>query len=418
MSLSRTSDPSPSDGPSSLTTVPSSPHHSANTPSSHRIRSPIQELDEPSAELDDDHHNPVDPDHIAEVPEAQHDDDQADIDVPKLSQTLRLLANNIAKSSSSKPKSGVKPRAPDTFDGMDPSKLDTFIFQVSMYVAARSDDFRDHESRVTFAMSYLKGTPLDWFQTELSQAIDDGDEVPAWFRSFKSFTNELKRLFGPRDPVTDAMTALENLRYKDSTKATRYSVDFNRHARRSGWNDQALTRQYYKGLPDRIKDEIARLGKPADLKGLQDLVGAIDQRHWERQSEINRDRKAASSSQASGSNKASTSDSRSSTTQTSGSKPNSQSSSKKPEQRKFTPAPSTASASSKPAISDMLGPDGKLKPEERKRRMDNRLCLRCGDAGHTVTDCPRTSKPKPKGRAASASATASSSSGPSGSGKA
>jgi hypothetical protein len=45
-----------------------------------------------------------------------------------------------------------------------------------------------------------------------------------------------------------------------------------------------------------------------------------------------------------------------------------------------------------------------LKPEERQRRMENNLCLRCGKAGHTVNNCSVTTKAKPKGRAATVSA--------------
>jgi hypothetical protein len=56
----------------------------------------------------------------------------------------------------------------------------------------------------------------------------------------------------------------------------------------------AVTRQYYKALPDRLKDEIARIGKPTDLHDLQDLVATLDQRYWERQSEISHDRKPVS----------------------------------------------------------------------------------------------------------------------------
>jgi len=53
---------------------------------------------------------------------------------------------------------------------------------------------------------------------------------------------------------------------------------------------------YYKGLPDRLKDEIAHLGKPSSLKALQDIVATLDQRYWECQTEINQDKKSASAS--------------------------------------------------------------------------------------------------------------------------
>ena len=52
-------------------------------------------------------------------------------------------------------------------------------------------------------------------------------------------------------------------------------------------------------------------------------------------------------------------------------------------------------------IADLLRADGKLKPKERKHHLDNKLCLRCGRAGHSVADC----NPKPKGRAATVTAT-------------
>ena len=337
------------------------------------------------------------------------DSSEPEDDVPNLALSLKLLAKKISKLPQSKSSSAIKPRTPDTFDGTDPNKLETFIFQVSMYIAARSNDFCDDESRVTFALSYLKSTPLDWFQTELSHGLTSGGKFPPWFTSYTKFIAELQRLFGPRDPINDATTALEALRYKDSSKAARYTLEFNRHARRTGWNDAALTRHYYKALPDRLKDEIARIGKPTDLHDLQDLVATLDQRYWERQSEISRDRKPASSNN---NNKPSDnrtdhrSDSRTNNAQASGSRSNNQQQqSNSKDQKKASPSNQPSSSSSKPAnksnsISDILGPDGKLKPEERQRRMDNKLCLRCGSTGHVAHDCTVQSKPRPKGRAA------------------
>jgi len=82
--------------------------------------------------------------------------------------------------------------------------------------------------------------------------------------------------------------------------------------------------------------------------------------------------------------------------------------SKNKDQKKPTPPANTPSSSSgtKPnSIADMLGPDGKLKPEERQRRLDNNLCLHCAKFGHTVPNCPIQSKAKPKGRAATVAAT-------------
>lgn len=361
-------------------------------------------------QVEEPHEDPHTPD--AEEPHdpflPQEDDPEPDAPGERdLAQALELLANKIAgmPSASSKSKSQVKPRVPDTFDGSDPGKLETFIFQCNMYLALRSSDFPDDEARVTFALSYLKGSPQDWFQSEISHVASEGGKLPEWFDDYTVFTQELKRLFGPRDPITDAMNSLENLRYRDSGKATRYTIDFNRHARKTGWNEQALLRQYYKGLPDRLKDEIARLGKPAGLKALQDLVATLDQRYWERQAEINRDKKSASASTST--NKPTSSDKSSAGQQSNnGQKQDNRQQQGKKDQKKpaTATAPATPSTSDKNSIAHLLGPDGKLKPEERQRRLDNKLCLKCGKQGHMANDCPTKSN-KPKGRAATATPT-------------
>jgi len=274
-----------------------------------------------------------------------------------------------------------------------------------MYLAIRSGDFPDDEARVTFALSYLKGSPQDWFQSEISHVAAEGGRLPAWFTDYPTFQQELKRLFGPRDPITDAMTSLEGLRFKDTGKATRYTIDFNRHARKTGWNEQALLRQFYKGLPDRLKDEIARLGKPSGLKALQDLVATLDQRYWERQSEINRDKKTASTSAA----KPTSSDKSSGGQQSNGSKQDNRQQNNKNKDQKKPATPTTPATSDKNSIAKLLGPDGKLKPEERQRRLDNKLCLRCGKGGHMASDC--TIPSKAKGRAATATPAAAPASG-------
>jgi hypothetical protein len=100
------------------------------------------------------------------------------------------------------------------------------------------------------------------------------------------------------------------------------------------------------------------------------------------------------------------SDSRVNNSQASGSKSNNQQQAKPKDQKKpFSSNNSNYSSSSKPAnksnsISDILGPDSKLKPEESQRRMDNKLCLCCSGIGHIAHDCTIQSKPKTKGCAA------------------
>src|SRR5579863_7809530 len=322
----------------------------------------------------------------------------------KLASAVELLTSKLSSITERKPKSTVKPRAPDVFDGTDPAKLETFLFQLSMYFSTCRDNFRDDESRVTFAISYLKGIPLDWTQDEFSQSLVEDDVEPSWFFDYSEFTKELKRMFGPRDGAADAAASLERLRFKDNAKAIRFNLDFNRHARKTGWNEATLSRSYYNSLPTRLKDELARLDRPDDLPGLQELVAKINCRYWERQSKIHREKQAAVPNTK-----------KTSTTPTSENPDPPTRQNRTPKEGSSNPAPqknanqkgasggsSSGQGKNSPSIADVLGPDGKLKPEERKRCLDHNLCLRCGGSGHKVDACPRVPKPRPRGRATNA----------------
>jgi len=104
-------------------------------------------------------------------------------------------------------------------------------------------------------------------------------DFPKWFVSYPTFTTELQCLCRPWDLVADTTNTLEALKYRDNTKAACYTIEFNQHAHRTDWNEVAFARQYYKGLPERLKDEIAHIGKPAELRPLQELVATLDQRY-------------------------------------------------------------------------------------------------------------------------------------------
>jgi len=172
-----------------------------------------------------------------------------------------------------------------------------------------------------------------------------------------------------------------------------------------------LARQYYKDLLEHLKDEIACIGKPAELRPLQELVAMLDQHYWERQSKISRDKRMTSNTNPPNSqNKSTSSDNRtdksSGNQNASGLKSNTNNQSKNKDQKKVAPAANANNANpgnKTNSISDLLGPDSKLKPKERQRRMDNNLCLRCSKYGHIVPNCSTTSEAKPKGRAATVS---------------
>ena len=95
-----------------------------------------------------------------------------------------------------------------------------------MYISLHGHNFPDESYQVAFMLSHLKGSTLDWFQSAVSHGLSSITPV-AWLSSRTLFLEELCRLFGPCDPTNDAIIRLKNLRYKDSGKAIKYTLDFN-----------------------------------------------------------------------------------------------------------------------------------------------------------------------------------------------
>jgi len=178
---------------------------------------------------------------------------------------LAIAVNRLSRSSrctNNSSSSHAKVHELDTFNGTDPKKLQTFLVQCELCFQDRSKAFRQDRARVTFAQSYLKGMMLEWFELDLLNSGNPADH-PHWMDSWVHFVAELQSTFGPHDSVADAEHQLEHLRMKDLYHVTWYIVDFNRLASQvQDYGDGTLRRLFYSGLPDHLKDEIARVGKP------------------------------------------------------------------------------------------------------------------------------------------------------------
>jgi len=302
------------------------------------------------------------------------------------------LASRTQDSSSR-----AKCREPDTFDGSDSKKLPEFLVQCELNFQNRPNSFRSNRAKVAFAQSYLKGAALAWFEPDLLNS-DNPDLRPLWMDDYKEFIVKLQTNFGPPDPVGDAEHQLDHLSMKDHHRVNKYLVEFNRYASQvKGYGEGALRHMFYNGLPDRIKDEVSRVGKPRTLFELRTLAQTIDACYWECKTECARQEKSARNS--SNKSKQSSSSGNTSTSATSNSASKGKDKDKDKSSQKSSAKSSSASA---PDLSNVLGKDGKLTPAERSRRISNSLCLFCGDAGHNAKDCPKSASRAAKARAAQA----------------
>jgi hypothetical protein len=337
-------------------------------------------------------------------PSTQHRDqsqrDQSvlsDNEAPNLATAIQLMTDVLRNRDP--PSKKTKAKEPDTFDGSDSRKLNNFVLLCSLYFRS-NPAYNDDSAKVIFALSYLRGTALEYFEPQLL----DADDTPLWLDDWEEFVRTLRTQFGPIDPTGDAESGIDHLKMHDNQRIIKYNVEFNKLAVRTHWDEGVLRHRYYSGLAERIKDIMGQQGKPDTLEGMKRLAHTIDSRHWERLSEKSRSNKGKSDHDKSDQNKSdkNKSDDRNKN-QPSGSG-SSNNNPKNKSNKSGKPATASTSSGSTNLLADKLGKDGKLTKEERQRRFDNNLCMFCGGVGHTAANCNKASSSAAKAKARAAQA--------------
>jgi hypothetical protein len=69
---------------------------------------------------------------------------------------------------------------------------------------------------------------------------------------------------------------------RQRTSAVAYKAEFQILAAKINWNDDALVSQFYRGLKERVREEITLCNnRPDTLKGMFDIAVTIDTRIFE-----------------------------------------------------------------------------------------------------------------------------------------
>jgi len=320
------------------------------------------------------------------------------------------LAQSRPAAEDRKKRTPFKPREPDTFDGTSPQALRTFIFQCQVYFNARKDDFSEDSYRVYFAISFLRGAALDYFEPFINEPDPEADDYD-FLDDWNAFVQKLTNLFGSYSPEDDDEDAIASISFPDNGKATKYFIDFAKYQTRIKWDDQSLRKIVKDAIPTQSLDELRFSHEDTStFEGFKKAVLKIDNDYWKRkQDEANKQRLVQSlQSRLSKSNpKASAEPKSSSSKQSSNSVPNNSSNSgssgnsnssnsnkksnkgKQKSSNQGSSTSSSTSASHSQPRPEHIGPDGKLTATERQRRIDNGLCLICGKTGHMAKDCSK-----------------------------
>ncbi len=241
---------------------------------------------------------------------------------------------------------------PASYSG-EPNTCRSFLSQCSLIFSLQPSCFPTERSKVAFTITLLVGQAREW-----GTAMWDNEQDCCY--SFDSFSEELRKVFDRSAQGTEAARALALLRQREGSVSS-YSIEFRTLAASCGWNDKALWDHFLHGLAEHIKDEIYSLELPSSLDGLIDLAIRVDNRISLR----SRHRRSG-----------------------------------------FPPELVTRAASG--AANDtppqhlvfseeepMQVGRARLTVRERRYRLDNQLCLYCGEAGHVAASCPAARRRSP-----------------------
>lgn len=291
---------------------------------------------------------------------------------------LASLATAISDRDNSGDVKGTSVRSPDKFSGKDRTKFRTFIAQLKLVFRANPRRYGTDTNKVTYACSYLDDNAFAWYENFVTQEVE-----PDWFSDFAAFEHELSVQFGTINAAAVAERKMGTLRMRPNEHINDYLTKFTSLKNDVDWNDSALSFAFRSGLPNRIKDEIARHdSRPRNLQELTELVIRIDFQYWDRETERYQERTDERPTQRHDPTSHRTPSSARPTTRSS-TAPRSTASSSTSNSMSYRPNKTVVERPPLP-----LDNQGKVTNNERQRRIDNKLCLYCG-GNHFLDKCDK-----------------------------
>ena len=275
-----------------------------------------------------------------------------------------------------------------------------------MVISLQPTRFPHDKAKVIFLCSYLRGAAFTWAQPIL-ETIDSPQENPI-LRNFNEFVHRLRAAFGDPDPIITAQRQLARLTQGNSP-ASEYASTFQRFASQTQWNTAALKYHFIHGLSEELQDEISTRDMPDDFEDFVSRIIALDnnirerryyKNHVPRKTDFNNsrpyyDRHPNPNFRASPHMNMSRQNNYDRFRPHTLSRPMHRSPLNPSFSASTTSEPRTTASNSYPStgvapmdISVTRHHYSPLTIEERKRRIDLKLCLYCGQEGHQAKACP------------------------------
>ena len=187
-------------------------------------------------------------------------------------------------------KKSYKMKPPKSFSGKK-GKLQAFLTQAALYLSFYSKDLPFQKDKVLGIANLLEGAAFEWFEPRMREFLTQDQEkwsaeTRKYFNNnngYDNFTHDLQKVFGDVDEVKTAERLMIQLRQTGS--AADYTAKFRKIESKIDWDENALIAQYYQGLKESLKDELARQERPSKLAEFVELAVRLDNRLYERKLE-------------------------------------------------------------------------------------------------------------------------------------
>lgn len=219
----------------------------------------------------------------------------------------------------------------------EPTECRAFLIQCEVVFSLQPQTYAEDRARIAYVLSLLTGRAREW-GTSVWEARSE------CCSKYGSFKDEMIKVFDRSVFGSEASRLLAVLR-QGRRSVPDFAIEFRTLATTSEWNEPALIARFLEGLNLDLKEEIYARGPPTQLDQLIDLAIRLD-KCFEQRRRVRVD----------------------------------------------TFSSATAPVLNQPDAEPMQVGSVRISPEERQRRIINRLCLYCGSAGHFVSSCSLKAK--------------------------
>lgn len=244
---------------------------------------------------------------------------------------------------------------PEKFNG-DPTKLNGFIVQCAIYIAANPNAYQYPMEKVSLIASLLKDDAADWLYRYVNS-------VELRNITYEGFIEQLRNQFDNSTTKFEAARELYYLHHSELGQVNKFIAEFQKIAPKTDWNESALINIFVLKL------------HPT----LQTLYLTIEPQPTDALTAINAAKRLDDLCIL---------------------KINNAPTSKNPFSQMPLYSTTQTYNTNKNTIENApfkrITIDGRLTPEERERRITNNLCLFCGMKGHSVATCLKLQQKQPK----------------------